>query len=58
MATAMTVPSMDTGPPNGASTNITAISQVTGTVVDHPDGAEIRRQVRFPVHSLSVSSAD
>ncbi|KAI4913836.1 hypothetical protein J4E90_005556 [Alternaria incomplexa] len=47
MATAIAAPSVDAGPPNGASTNITATSQVTSTVLDHPDGAEIRRQVEF-----------
>jgi len=58
MATAIAAPSVDAGPPNGASTNITATSQVTSTVLDHPDGAEIRRQVRFPVPSLAVSFSD
>jgi len=58
MATAMTAPTVGAGPPNGAITNITATSQVTDAVVDHPDGAEIRRQVRFPVPSLAVSFSE
>ena len=58
MATAMTPPTADAGPPNGAFTNITATSQVTDAVVDHPDGVDIRRQVRFSVPSIAVSLSD
>jgi hypothetical protein len=57
MATAITAPIMDAGPPNGASSDITVTSQGIDTVLDHPDGAEIRRQVRLPFPSLLVSAA-
>ncbi|CAN9105472.1 hypothetical protein CC77DRAFT_1020756 [Alternaria alternata] len=43
MATAITAPIVDAGPTDEASSNSTA----TSAIEDHPDGAEIRRQVEF-----------
>lgn len=53
MATAITAPIVDAGPTDEASSNSTA----TSAIEDHPDGAEIRRQVRLPVSDLLVSHA-
>jgi hypothetical protein len=53
MATAIMAPIVDPGSPNAASSKITG----TSTIEDHPDGAEIRRQVRLPVPSLPVIHA-
>jgi hypothetical protein len=53
MATTITSPIVEAGLPNESSSNITAAS----TIEDHPDGAEIRRQVRLPIPTLSVSRA-
>ncbi|CAG5162673.1 uncharacterized protein ALTATR162_LOCUS6263 [Alternaria atra] len=43
MVTAIMAPIVDPGSPNAASSKITG----TSTIEDHPDGAEIRRQVEF-----------
>jgi hypothetical protein len=55
MATEITAPIVNTAPPNEASSNITATLLAADTIEDHQDGAEIRRQVRFPAPNLSVS---
>ncbi|KNG46968.1 hypothetical protein TW65_06142 [Stemphylium lycopersici] len=43
----MTASSAESGIPNGASTSTHISSAANDTVQDHPDGAEIRRQVEF-----------